>query len=242
MNTEKDGFVSDIERIVKENLAIVSNDQMFTALSMHRVYDDPRPKTLIVESLTGLVGYVASAVDSDWKTYAILHVVSHEIVSLLTPVRGESNQRSEVAQAKLSRGESFPFGRFMDPDEFNIRLRSMFVETSDLQALLDYVSRIDVSQGANMSDDGVSQSTTVKKSLSGAVRANEKAPARVVLAPYRTFSEIDQPASNFLFRMRSDGSVTCALFEADGGAWKSTARLSISAFLSNALPETLVIA
>lgn len=45
------------------------------------------------------------------------------------------------------------------------------------------------------------------------------------LRPYRTFLAVEQPASLFILRMREGGQ--CALFEADGGLWRETARQNI---------------
>jgi hypothetical protein len=59
----------------------------------------------------------------------------------------------------------------------------------------------------------------------------------VNLAPYRTFQEIEQPSSPFLFRIKGTPGegVQCALFEADGGAWRLDAVARIEAWLTKAL-------
>lgn len=47
-----------------------------------------------------------------------------------------------------------------------------------------------------------------------------------------------QPESEFIFRMKSDDrSVFCALFEADGGAWKNEAMQSIKQYLEEQLKD-----
>ena len=57
-------------------------------------------------------------------------------------------------------------------------------------------------------------------------------PNPVTLRPYRTFTEVTQPESEFVFRMKDDSmSVYCALFEADGGAWKREAMKNIKEHL-----------
>jgi hypothetical protein len=58
--------------------------------------------------------------------------------------------------------------------------------------------------------------------------------------PYRTFPEIDQPASKFTLRMQSsngEGMPYAALFEADGAAWKIVAIRSISEYLKSKLED-----
>ena len=66
-------------------------------------------------------------------------------------------------------------------------------------------------------------------------------PSPVHLKPYRTFDEIDQPESDFIFRIQSDkfDGITCALFSADGGAWKTEAKQRIKEYLSNELSDLI---
>ena len=71
-------------------------------------------------------------------------------------------------------------------------------------------------------------------------------PNPVRLRPFRTFVEVEQPESAFVFRMRqdSDDGVECAVFEADGGAWKNAAMENIKKYLQlelSDLPQFTVI-
>lgn len=43
--------------------------------------------------------------------------------------------------------------------------------------------------------------------------------------------------SEFIFRMMEDRSITCALFEADGGAWKNAAMQNIKNYLEFELAD-----
>lgn len=64
-------------------------------------------------------------------------------------------------------------------------------------------------------------------------------PNPVTLAPYRTFVEVKQPESKFVFRMRkSEEGPQAALFEADGGAWKIEAMQRVKEFLEDKLVGT----
>jgi hypothetical protein len=77
------------------------------------------------------------------------------------------------------------------------------------------------------------------------LKTAEKIRARVTLAPYRTFREVEQPRSEFLFRLRNkapDNLPECALFEADGGRWKLDAMLTIKEWLKDRKPILEVIA
>lgn len=59
----------------------------------------------------------------------------------------------------------------------------------------------------------------------------------VKLKPYRTFSEVEQPESEFLVRLSDGGRV--ALYEADGGAWKLQARRNVADYLKENLADLI---
>jgi hypothetical protein len=84
-------------------------------------------------------------------------------------------------------------------------------------------------------DDGVSQAIQAKVGV--ATVATVQVPNPVVLAPFRTFVEVDQPESELIFRMQN--GPRCALFEADGGAWKLTAMRNIKDYLHAALEQEI---
>ena len=81
------------------------------------------------------------------------------------------------------------------------------------------------------------------KTLTGVVKVEEVILSPIVnLAPFRTFAEVDQPISKFLFRMRREGNhVSAALFEADGGAWRLEAMKNIAEYLGFNLPKDVVV-
>lgn len=78
-----------------------------------------------------------------------------------------------------------------------------------------------------------SQKVTVKTGVASV--SDAVVPNPVTLAPYRTFPEVEQPESKFIFRMKE--GPTAALFEADGGAWRNTAILGIKEYLKEALKD-----
>ena len=53
-----------------------------------------------------------------------------------------------------------------------------------------------------------------------------------------TIRELDQPASDFIFRVKAQGGF--ALFEADGGAWKIAAINAIASWLTNRIKTSTV--
>lgn len=128
----------------------------------------------------------------------------------------------------------------MNIEEFVVALQSQFVQDDSTAALLKLVGNVTDGVVKTFEDDGATQKVTAK---AGIARVHEiPVPNPVVLAPFRTFVELDQPASKFIFRMRSGvREPTCALFEADGGAWRNEAILRISSWLENKLPAGTVI-
>lgn len=66
-----------------------------------------------------------------------------------------------------------------------------------------------------------------------ASKADAEVPNPVSLRPYRTFHEIEQPESLFVFRMKERDGMNCAIYEADGGAWRNTAIQSIKKYLDD---------
>ena len=70
-------------------------------------------------------------------------------------------------------------------------------------------------------------------------RVDVQVPNPVKLIPYRTFAEIEQPSSLYVFRVRDDGNGAPAfkLVEADNGLWKHAAMLKIKDYFEHELPD-----
>lgn len=58
-----DSNVKDVAELAQKGFAIKIDEDVHTPLNVHRVYDDPRPKTLVLRSLTGLVDYLRENID-----------------------------------------------------------------------------------------------------------------------------------------------------------------------------------
>lgn len=194
---------------------------------------DPAVSKVALLTLTGFVDLVHSKADELDPAQWLLHVASHTDVALIRRSTDRFGRRATLAAAHLEDGQPFPFGRFVDREEFVIGLQSRFVETPDLLEVLRLTSNLEASTVAQSEDDGISQRTTVKQGVQ--LKEVVKVKGRVTLKPYRTFREVEQPGSAFVFRLRSkDGGVPeCALFEADGGKWKMDAVLTIKAWLDD---------
>ncbi|MGF2943235.1 hypothetical protein [Enterococcus xiangfangensis] len=195
-------------------------------------YADP----LQVNSLTGLVDYLHSKFDdvvNRDNDSLLIHVVSPTKVRVYSKL--DVDRKRENLIAATASMEKFPYGQFMDSERFIINLQSLFVRDRDAEALLKCASAIRIEGGGDLEDDGVSQTATVK--VGAGTKGKAEVPSPAELRPYRSFLEIEQPVSAFIFRINKDGA--CALFEADGGMWRSYAMESIKEYLEMELHDEI---
>lgn len=203
----------------------------------------PVPETLRVSTLAALVGYVQAKQDADYAAPRglFVHVAAPDSVRLHTGVFGDHHQRAALVEAKAV-APSFPFEQWHDPETFNILVQSRVEATDDRAAVLALVGNLSTEAVATLEDDGISQSAKLR---AGVVKvAERKVPNPVTLRPRRTFSEVSQPSSPFILRLRGGGEgkpPSCALFEADGGAWRLDAISAVAAFLRVQLPSSIPI-
>lgn len=234
-------YVKEFERLANEGRVIEKEGETFSSLKMSPVFYEPRPDALTVRTLTGLEGYLAANRDKLDPAALIVQVYNHGAVGVMSSLTGKDRKRDTLIIAKFD-GAVFPFGQWQDSESFIIAVNSLFLPSSGRDEVLSYVSRLKIEDEANLSDDGVSQSATIRTGIKGGLVETAKAPSRTVLVPYRTFAEVDQPESEFVFRMKRDGDdVKLALFEADGGAWKSEAMRRIQGWLSEAISKEIAV-
>lgn len=197
----------------------------------------PTVPTLEVHSLASIVTYIKE-IDSAESRHEgmplLLHIEDYKTVSIKGLAVDDWKER-EIFMRATAETPDFNFGRYYDAENFNIALQSVFLQNEDRDIMLKVVGNLKDEAVRNISDDGVSQATTVRTGI--ATVAEVKVPNPVTLKPYRTFIDIEQPESKFIFRMREGGA--CALFEADGGAWKSSAQVSIYDYLKDNLKEEI---
>lgn len=211
----------------------VIDGETYSDKQLQRISYIPYADKITMNTLSSLIDYIKSGVDvfSDM----IIHVKSPTCVALYSALDCERN-RETVAEVVASVPE-FAFNRFVNHEEFVIGVQSKFVDDdlTDKALLLKFAGTVEAGSVAEYGDDGVSQKATVKTGI--ASKGDAIIPSPVRLKPFRTFIEVDQPVCSFVFRMKDDrcGGVQCALFEADGGAWKNDAMLAIKAYLSKEL-------
>ena len=151
-------------------------------------------------------------------------------------------QRSEFVSCTKAETQGFGFGNWHTPEDFAIALQTKFVaDAGDIQSLLVLASNVKQEAVTINEDDGYSQKLSASAGV--ALKHSVVAKPRVNLAPYRTFTEVEQPVSMFLFRARGGNPTEqpkLALFEADGGRWRNEATENIARYLRTLLPDTQV--
>lgn len=208
---------------------IIELDQgTFSRVSLNRV-TEPVASKLTVSTLTGLVDYIKTNVDH-LEGKLLIQVKSPEEVALYSPLNTD-REREKYVSAEAILPNNVVYDRFLDTERFNIMLQSAFVDDEDKSKLLKYTALITDDTVKNFGDDGISQKVTVKTGVASV--SDAVVPNPVTLAPFRTFPEVEQPESKFIFRMKEGPSA--ALFEADGGAWRNKAILNIKAYLEKEL-------
>lgn len=187
-----------------------------------------------VNTLSGMVDYIKNKPE-EMRESMILHVMNPQIVRLYSGLLPEK-QREYLFVSKAIVNE-FQFDKWYDQERFIIELQANFADSEDLQTVMQVSGNIQAGTTAGYSDNGVSQKTIIKM---GVQRSNVIVPNPVRLVPYRTFVEVEQPASSYVFRIRdNDGAPGFKLVEAGNGLWKHAAMLKIKGYFEDELADVL---
>lgn len=211
------------------------NGSTYSDKEMFRIDTDLRASAIEVKTLTGLLDYIFANKEAfnEWRGYFIR--VADEETVLLTSELDNDRKRENIIIAS-ARIPILPIGKWYDQESFLIGVQANFTDDKETARadILRFAGTVTDGTITEYGDDGVSQKATVKRGV--ASREEKKVPSPCVLRPYRTFYEVVQPASKFIFRMRSGSQgPECALFEADGGAWRNEAIKNIRNYLIAAI-------
>ena len=175
----------------------------------------------------------------------IVHIESPHQVKLVGKPDPELRTREVFAVARFDEAQIFNFGKYMTAEEFIIKFQQSFDTVENARAdILALIGNMTAERVVQSSDDGVSQ--TVGQKVGIALKSGG-APIRnpYTLCCYRTFSEVVQPVSPFILRVRQEGDgaiPSVALFESDNGAWKHRAMESIQAHLKAEVIDIPILA
>lgn len=201
----------------------------------------PVIEELTVHTLTGLIGYAANRLQIP-ADQIMLHVVSPTEVRMIGQMEGEDKEyRRPTFMVAEAIPPKFRFNDYLDLESFTVALMTMFERSLARDELATLSAQIREAEMRETRDDGVSQEVTTKSGVHMMERT--KLPNPVLLRPFRTFSEVEQPESEFILRIRgSGGGPSIGLFEADGGRWRLDAIENIATFLRGSdLPDGMVV-
>ena len=213
------------------------NGSHYADRTLHRI-----PNELTVHTLSAVRDYIESGADEcaededSLSRRFVIHVADYNEVYLYRELNSDK-ARECLLEAELS-APAFPFGRWLGVEEFIINMQTHFVPTEVRDTLVQLISTVTTENGVSLADDGMTQRVTARSGISLVKQVS--VPNPVVLAPYRTFTEVEQPKSPFVFRIRQTGDeVQAALFAADADAWKREAIANIRDWFEQHIPQEL---
>lgn len=227
-------YITGLKAESMEPKVLEINGDTYCDKQLTRYHLFPFAEAINVNTLTALVDYIKGKPD-ELRESMILHVESPTTVRLYSGLINERDRESLIRTEAIV--NEFRFDRPYGQERFLIELQANFLETPDLLTIMKVAGNIKSGTTANYYDDGVSQKTTVKM---GVELSDVIVPNPVKLRPYRTFAEIEQPESSYVFRiMDMDREPAFKLVEADGGLWKNDAMKKIKEYLEYELRDEL---
>lgn len=222
-------FIEKIESMaLKSNLITLENGRVMSAYPLNPV-KEPEVACLHCHTLSAIKDYIGSF---DGNPNMMVHVEDWNAVRLTGPVFGRERQRECFIESKAY-DIKHQFNISISLKQFIVYIQSSFVQDDTTAAILKILGNVVQGKEAEYADDGLTQRVTTRAGVTR--REMVDLPNPVNLRPFRTFMDIEQPASLFVLRLNAgrDGEQpTVSLTEADGGAWKNQAIASIKEFFA----------
>lgn len=197
------------------------------------VSDDTKyPETMNVNTLDAFIEYIKAGISNGEITDKLyINVTSPTTVKAVTPIN-KYGKRKTIVTAERCYLEKFNFSRYLSFEDFVISLQSKFIASEQRKTLLENLKNVTQQNELRTEDNGITQQVVAKQ---GAALGAVSVSPIWELAPYRTFTEISQPTSLFLLRLKQAGEGSeFALFETDGGKWAIDAMSYIKLYLTTA--------
>ena len=223
--------INRILELGKPNIVEHGSD-FYSDKKLYRIKNDLRTcEPLELHTLSSLVEYIKrSNENSNGHTYFV-HVIGPTRVEMVSTL--DDDRERETLIVVKAEPPRINFDSWMENEKMLIAMQAQFVDDpdTDRSVVMKFAGTVTSGSVKEYGDDGVTQKATVKHGVTSKVEAIVPSPCK--LRPYRTFVEVEQPASQFVFRMKegSGDTVLCALFEADGGMWENEARRNIQEYL-----------
>lgn len=196
------------------------------------------PSPYVIFTLLGLIDYITNDPDELMKRFKrlVVHVSDPRRVCLYSAVYGPDGEcRAHLATCTAT-NRPFDFNVYHGREDFMIKLMTLFEQSANVAALGKVVGNLVSEEAVRVTDDGMNQNVTITSGITR--RSNVKIENPVKLSPIRTFTEINQPESPFILRIKNEANAAepkVALYEADGDQWKVTAVRRIHDYIKKGL-------
>lgn len=225
------------ESIISPEDRLVEHDGRYFSVNNNGVFGEIKPlrtETINLSTLDGFIDYVQKTIEDRDKDEFSIFIDNPTDLSLKETTCNDGLYFNIYANAQAKEYISaFKYNSYQDPERFAIALQTCFIQSEVRDQLIKVCSSMSRDAEHKIEDDGTTQATTVGR----AVKTKVKIANPVMLRPIRTFQEVEQPESPFVFRINED--MECALFEADSGAWKLKAINSIYEYLKPRVKVTV---
>ena len=236
--------VADLSQVQEfQSVDLDGREHDFTSKQVYEVHPSPPnlPTLVSVLTLAGFAKLVEEKIDGlDTADYFIL-VNHYAKVTLVAAKTDKYGRRLTLIEATPVKFDGFEFGKWFDQESFIIGVAAKFADTPDKSYVLATASSLTTAATSLSEDNGFSQTATVKAGMKTAETVTLKGV--VELAPFRTFPEVGQPISSFVFRAKqTPAGPQLMLVEADGGKWKIDAINEVKSALQKMALEPTIVA
>lgn len=192
-----------------------------------------RANAIEASSLSSLVDYIEHCSEEFKDQKLIIQIENPKRVSLISFL--DKERKRECLFECRAQTADFQFDKWYDQERFMIEVQANFLKNEDLDLIMKLAGNVEKRNNTAFSDDGRTQ--VVSASVGVASKADVIVPNPVTLIPFRTFQEVEQPESKFVFRIGDKEEPLFKLIEAENGVWKNTAINSIKAYFYECLAE-----
>ena len=227
-------YISELAVEAERPEVLEINGKTYCTKKLSRYDEQPKAAPIGATTLTSLVDYIKESRE-ELRERMIVQVASPTEVRLFSGLLPERDR--EVLFEVNALLPRFDYGYEYEQEAFLVAMQSCFMPSEHREAVTILASNIINTQQASYSDDGISQQAVIKTGIT--TKEAALVPNPVTLIPYRTFLEVEQPASEFVFRISEGrgGAPTFKLVAADGGLWKAQAVDSVRRYLMAELSD-----
>lgn len=209
---------------------------------LYQIDEEYLAEAITTGTLSSLVSYIKEFSDTDGIDFAdyMIYIESPRSVKIISKLTSE--RKREVIMNAFPDIKPFAFGQYHDNESFIIGVKSRFVDDpgTDKNLVIQFAGTVTQGTVKEYGDDGITQRAQIKTGIT--TKQDAVVPSPCTLRPFRTFIEVEQPASEFVFRMREGrNGVESALFSADGDMWCIEAMKNIKKYLEDQFEKEKIV-